>query len=62
VYTDPLPNKPRWQFLKNQKGSNKHVIIKDMPKNALFIIKHPNRNNPPGARPFIYRDNEVLWH
>lgn len=43
-------------------GSKKHVIIKDVPKNALFILKHPDRNNRPGARPFIYRDNEVLWH
>lgn len=51
-----------WQFLKNQKGSNKHVIIKDVPKNALFILKHPDSNNRPGARPFIYKNNEVLWH
>ena len=51
-----------WQSLKKQMGSKKHVIIKDVPKNALFILKHPDRNNRPGARPFIYRDNEVLWH
>lgn len=51
-----------WQFLKKQMGSKKHVIIKDVPKNALFILKHPDRNNRPGARPFIYRGNEVLWY
>lgn len=51
-----------WQSLKKQMGSKKHVIIKDVPKNALFILKHPDRNNRPGARPFIYKDNEVLWH
>lgn len=51
-----------WQSLKKQMGSKKHVIIKDVPKNALFILKHPDRNNRPGARPFIYSNNEVLWH
>lgn len=51
-----------WQSLKKQMGSKRHVIIKDVPKNALFILKHPDKNNRPGARPFIYKNNEVLWH
>ncbi len=50
-----------WESLGKQKGSNKHVVFKDVPKNALFILKHPDRNNRPGSRPFIYRNNEVLW-
>lgn len=51
-----------WQSIGKQPGSNKHVIFKDVPKNALFILQHPDRNNRPGSRPFIYRENEVLWH
>ncbi len=51
-----------WESLGKQKGSNKHVVFKDVPKNALFILKHPDRNNRPGSRPFIHRNNEVLWH
>jgi hypothetical protein len=51
-----------WKSIGKKAGSNKHVIFKNVPKNALFILKHPDRNNRPGSRPFIYRNNEVLWH
>jgi hypothetical protein len=51
-----------WQSLGKQTGSNKHVVFKGVPKNALLILKHPDRNNRPGSRPFIYKENEVLWH
>jgi len=47
-----------WESLGKQKGSNKHVVFKDVPKNALFILKHPDRNNRPGSRPFIHRNNK----
>lgn len=50
-----------WQSIGKQQGANKHIVFKDVPKNALFILKHPDRNNRPGSRPFIYRNNEVLW-
>lgn len=51
-----------WQSLGKKQGSNKHIVFRDVPQNALFILKHPDRNNRPGSRPFIYRNNEVLWH
>lgn len=51
-----------WKSIEKKAGSNKHVIFENVPKNALFILKHPDRNNSPGSRPFIYRNNEVLWH
>lgn len=51
-----------WESLGKQHGSNKHIVFKDVPKNALFILKHPDRNNRPGSRPFVYRENEIIWH
>lgn len=51
-----------WKSIGKQKGSNKHVIFKDVPKNALLILKHPDIKNRPGSRPFVYRENEVLWY
>lgn len=51
-----------WKSIRKEAGSNKHVIFKKVPKNALFLLKHPDRNNSPSSRPFIYKNNEVLWH
>lgn len=51
-----------WKSLGKQNGSDKHVVFKNVPKDALFLLKHQDINNSPGARPFIYRNNEVLWH
>jgi len=50
-----------WQSLKTQTGSKKHIVFHNVPKDALFILKQKgatlNR-----SRPFIYKNNEVLWH
>ena len=51
-----------WNSFVKEKGSDKHVVFKKVPKNALFLLKHQNIHDSPGARPFIYRNNEVLWH
>ena len=51
-----------WQSLKIVNGADKHVVFKDVPKNALFILKDTGGNYRLGPRPFIYRNNEVLWH
>ena len=50
-----------WESLGKLQGSNKHLVFKDVPQNALFILYHPDRNNRPGSRPFIYSDNEIQW-
>lgn len=39
-----------------------HVVFNNIPQGALLLLKHQDRNNTPGSRPFIYRNNEVLWY
>lgn len=51
-----------WKSLEKQYGSDKHMVFKNVPKGALFLLKHQDIHQPPGARPFIYRNNEVLWY
>ncbi|MDD4444145.1 MAG: hypothetical protein PHP81_03700 [Patescibacteria group bacterium] len=51
-----------WQSIQKQMGTGKHMIYKDVPKNALFILLHQDKNNRQGSRLFIYRDKEILWY
>ncbi|MFA6897744.1 MAG: hypothetical protein WCQ96_05715 [Patescibacteria group bacterium] len=53
-----------WKVLGSRTGSEKHVIFYNVPKGALFILKHKNEdiNSKTKSRSFIYKNNEILWH
>jgi len=51
-----------WKSLGGQMGSKRHIVFGNVPRGALFLLKHPDRNNTPGSRLFLYKNNEVLWY
>jgi hypothetical protein len=51
-----------WKSIGKQNGADKHVVFKNVPKGALFLLRHQNVNDRPGSRLFIYQDHEVKWH
>ncbi|MDD2612215.1 MAG: hypothetical protein PHR38_05450 [Bacteroidales bacterium] len=51
-----------WKSFGKHMGSKRHIVFQNVPKGALFILKHPDRNNAPGSRLFLYKRNEVFWY
>ncbi len=51
-----------WEPLEEQKGDNTHIVFRNVPKNALLMIKDNTKENINGSRIFIYKENEILWY
>lgn len=51
-----------WQFIGTKKGSRKHIVFENVPKNSLLLLKNKDKVVDINSRPFIYENNEVFWY